>query len=95
MKNQYRERNEEVLEVMASFHGTSIEDEWTRVSRWMYDYDTATYQLLLEKHRLELPLTMNTNFCNRFRQKVSLEFMKHYILCKISMKKIKWSTMSN
>uniref|UniRef100_A0A023F1F9 non-specific serine/threonine protein kinase n=1 Tax=Triatoma infestans TaxID=30076 RepID=A0A023F1F9_TRIIF len=69
--HEYHERNEDVLEVMASFHGTSTEEEWKRVARWLYDYDTATYQLLLEKYRAELPLTMNTNYCYRFRQKRS------------------------
>ncbi|KAK9506875.1 hypothetical protein O3M35_008728 [Rhynocoris fuscipes] len=64
--HQYHERNDTVLEAMAKYHGTSVDEEWDRVKRWLYDYDTATYQLLIEKTRLDLPLNIN-NHSNRLR----------------------------
>ncbi|XP_014261911.1 maternal embryonic leucine zipper kinase-like [Cimex lectularius] len=57
--HEFHERDESVLETLAEYSGSSVDQVWSNVSKWCYDYETATYQLLLAKKKLGLPLKLN------------------------------------
>lgn len=51
-----RHQDEECVKLMAQYHGVSVEVMWRHLKKWRYDYNTATYLLLLAKKRRNQPL---------------------------------------
>lgn len=50
---------------MAEYYKLTREQMWGRIKKWNYDYDTATYQLLLAKKKRGLPVKLDCNIGNR------------------------------
>lgn len=40
-------------------HGVPSDEMWKNLKKWKYDYDTATYFLLLLRKKRGLPLKLN------------------------------------
>ncbi|PNF16216.1 Maternal embryonic leucine zipper kinase, partial [Cryptotermes secundus] len=51
-------KDEECLNVMSQFYGMSAKDLWSRLRSWKYDYDTATYLLLMSRKKQGLPVRL-------------------------------------
>ncbi|KRT83765.1 protein kinase [Oryctes borbonicus] len=52
--------NKECVLVLARYHGLSSEEIWKHLKKWRYDYDTATYFLLLTRKKRGLPLKLSS-----------------------------------
>ncbi|CAH1405865.1 unnamed protein product [Nezara viridula] len=66
--NLYHEKNNEVLNALGKYHMIESEEIWERINKWDYDYDTATYLLLLNRCKQGLPLRLSTQ--SRLRYKI-------------------------
>ncbi|PSN48421.1 Maternal embryonic leucine zipper kinase [Blattella germanica] len=64
------EKDHECLEVMSEFHRVSRSTMWSNLSSWKYDYDTATYLLLLMRKRRGLPIKLITSSRYAFRKRL-------------------------
>ncbi|XP_017777583.1 PREDICTED: maternal embryonic leucine zipper kinase-like [Nicrophorus vespilloides] len=53
-------QDNDVISLMSQYHGTTDDDMWKHLKRWRYDYDTATYFLLLARKNRGLPLKIST-----------------------------------
>lgn len=51
-------KDEECLKVMSQFYGMSAKDLWSQLRSWKYDYDTATYLLLMRRKKQGLPVRL-------------------------------------
>jgi len=63
-------KDEECLDVMSKFYGMSAKDLWLRLSSWTYDYDTATYLLLMTRKRRGLPVRLVTSSRHPFKPRL-------------------------
>ncbi|XP_068084955.1 maternal embryonic leucine zipper kinase [Anabrus simplex] len=55
---EMHERDDHCVKVMAQYYGKSVEEMWSQLSSWNYDYDTATYFLLLARRKRGLPVRL-------------------------------------
>lgn len=55
---EMHEKNEACVTIMAQCYSMSKEAMWSQLSSWKYDYDTATYFLLLARKKCGLPLKL-------------------------------------
>ncbi|XP_022910872.1 maternal embryonic leucine zipper kinase-like [Onthophagus taurus] len=51
--------DKECVVALARYHGVNNEDMWRHLKRWRYDYDMATYFLLMDRKKRKLPLKLN------------------------------------
>ncbi|KAL1139697.1 hypothetical protein AAG570_006675 [Ranatra chinensis] len=72
--HELQERDEEVIDLMATYYGVSGKAMSQRLGEWRYDYDTATYHLMLARKKQGLPLKINSHHRTRYRIKASQEF---------------------
>lgn len=56
--NYKKKEDQECVEIMAKHSGTTILTMASRVGKWLYDYTTATYLLLLGRKKRQEPLLM-------------------------------------
>ncbi|GFG36436.1 hypothetical protein Cfor_00679, partial [Coptotermes formosanus] len=66
-------KDEECLDVLSKFYGISSKDLWSRLSTWQYDYDTATYLLLMTRKRRGLPVRLVTSSRHLFKPRLAVE----------------------
>ncbi|XP_018909205.1 maternal embryonic leucine zipper kinase [Bemisia tabaci] len=52
-------KDDACVSLLAEHHNLSSNDMWAKLSRWDYDYDTATYLILVSRKRQSLPLKLN------------------------------------
>lgn len=67
---QLHVRDEECLNVMSQYYGISAKELWTRLSSWKYDYDTATYLLLMTRKKRGLPVRLVTSSRHPIRSRL-------------------------
>uniref|UniRef100_A0A1B6E9A5 non-specific serine/threonine protein kinase n=1 Tax=Clastoptera arizonana TaxID=38151 RepID=A0A1B6E9A5_9HEMI len=56
--NELKVRDEECVNVMATHYNLSINEMWERINKFNFDYNYATYQLLLTRKQQGLPLRL-------------------------------------
>ncbi|XP_063226737.1 maternal embryonic leucine zipper kinase-like isoform X2 [Bacillus rossius redtenbacheri] len=82
---KFKEYNEECVQAMCQFHMLGTDEMWERLSAWHYDYDTATYQLLVERRRRGLParlLLRNRRVVDEPSQSQSLDSFPRRGVCR-------------
>jgi len=67
---QLHVKDEECLHVMSQFYGMSAKELWSRLRSWKYDYDTATYLLLMTRKKRGLPVRLLTSSRQPFRSRL-------------------------
>ncbi|GJQ79329.1 hypothetical protein Trydic_g16194 [Trypoxylus dichotomus] len=53
--------NKECVLILARYHAISSAEIWEHLKQWKYDYDTATYFLLLKRKSCGLPLKLTSS----------------------------------
>lgn len=66
------EKNNEVLNVLGEYYMIGTDEMWEKINNWDYNYDTATYLLLLNRHKQGLPLKIIPQSRLRYRIKVKI-----------------------
>ncbi|KAI5703787.1 hypothetical protein M8J75_016247 [Diaphorina citri] len=67
--HELREKDDDVIKVMADHRQLSPDDMWSQLNEWTYNYDTCTYLLLLARKKQGLPLRLNTEFTRKYRSR--------------------------
>lgn len=52
--------DEDCVALMTQYNGVTREEMWSHLRKWRYDYNTATYLLLLAKKRRGQPLKLTS-----------------------------------
>ncbi|KDR18291.1 Maternal embryonic leucine zipper kinase [Zootermopsis nevadensis] len=73
-------RDEECLNVMSQYYGMSSSELWLRLSSWKYDYDTATYLLLMTRKKRGLPVRLVTSSHHPFISRLVSSCWMHLLL---------------
>ncbi|KAK7868095.1 hypothetical protein R5R35_005544 [Gryllus longicercus] len=56
--HKVHEKDPSCLSVMAEYYRVSVDVMWSKLNSWTYDYNTATYMLLLSKKQRGLPIKL-------------------------------------
>ena len=51
-----KERDSQCVNLLARHRGVAPDEMWSLLSKWKYDYNTATYFLMLNRKRRGLPV---------------------------------------
>lgn len=76
-----KQRDNDCLLVMCKHYGVDMEDLWSHLKKWNFDYETATYLLLQLRKQRRLPLRL-LNIASK--SMFTLESKVMYLLVKIN-----------